>query len=178
MGRRAKNKQNQLSQDMMDATNAQLEKFNNEQAAQRKLLERQKKEYKEFEFVNPYQDMQNPLATLQTEFENVYEDVTVDMRAAEFQQQMARQQRADILSTLSGAAGGRFSGDIDLYIRGKENAALVAEVKARANGEGFKTIETWLGENDLMFLWRDRKDPLVVLPFDNFVEIVNRSWHD
>ena len=79
---------------------------------------------------------------------------------------------------LSGAAGGRFSGDIDLYIRGKENAALVAEVKARANGEGFKTIETWLGENDLLFLWRDRKDPLVVLPFDNFVEIVNRSWHD
>ena len=106
MGRKAKNKQAQLSQDMFDATEEQLRRYNEEQAVQRKLLEKQKDRYREFEFKNPYKDLQNPLAGIQTDFENVYEDITVDMRAAEFQAQQARQQQADILGALGGAAGG------------------------------------------------------------------------
>jgi Holliday junction resolvase len=66
---------------------------------------------------------------------------------------------------LSGAAGGRFSGDIDINPFGIEDTTLTTEVKARANGEGFVQLERWLGENDAMFLVRDRADPIVVLPW-------------
>lgn len=66
---------------------------------------------------------------------------------------------------LSGAVGGRFSGDIDVYAFGIDKHQLVTEVKARANGEGFATLERWLSDNDALFLRRDRKDPLVVLPW-------------
>ena len=74
---------------------------------------------------------------------------------------------------LSGAVRDQGNGaDIDVYVRGKAEAPLVAEVKARANGEGFATLERWLGENDLLFLRRDRADPLVVLPWRIWAEIM------
>ena len=41
--------------------------------------------------------------------------------------------------------------------------AVKAEVKARAAGAGFRTLDRWLGDNDALFLWRDRVAPLVVL---------------
>lgn len=75
---------------------------------------------------------------------------------------------------LSGAAGGSFSGDIDFYPRGYAvgcDAPMIAEVKARANGEGFTLIEKWLGDHDALFLIRDRAEPLVVLTWDRFIEI-------
>jgi len=53
--------------------------------------------------------------------------------------------------------------DIDLYPFGRDAGALIGECKARASGEGFKTLESWLGENDLLFLVRDRQEPLVVM---------------
>lgn len=67
---------------------------------------------------------------------------------------------------LSGAAHYRGADhDIDVYPFGLAAGALVAEVKARKDGAGFKTLETWLGENDLLFLWRDRQEPIVVVPW-------------
>ena len=57
----------------------------------------------------------------------------------------------------------------DVQILGGE---FVAEVKARANGEGFVTIERWLGENDMLFLRRDRTTPLVVLPWDVYLRLM------
>lgn len=57
----------------------------------------------------------------------------------------------------------------DVQILGGE---FVAEVKARANGEGFKTIERWLGENDMLFLRRDRRPPLVVLPWNIYLQLM------
>jgi len=60
---------------------------------------------------------------------------------------------------LSGAAGGSFVGDVVI------GDGLRAEVKARAAGDGFKTLERWLGSNDLLFLRRDRTAPLVVMPW-------------
>jgi hypothetical protein len=95
MGRKAKNKQDELSQKMFTATDEQLKRYNDEQVVQRKLLETQKARYRQFEFKNPYAAM-----------ENVMEDVTVDMRAADFQAQQGQQQRANILQALRGAAGG------------------------------------------------------------------------
>ena len=95
MGRKAKAKQNQLSEKMFVATEKQLERYNDEQIVQRELLEKQKAKYRNFEFKNPYADMENPM-----------EDLTIDMKAAQYQTQQANQQRANILSTLRGAAGG------------------------------------------------------------------------
>jgi hypothetical protein len=65
---------------------------------------------------------------------------------------------------LSGAAGGDYAGDIDLYAFGVDEAPLVGEVKARAEGGGFKTISKWLGINDFLVLHEDHKDRLYVVP--------------
>jgi hypothetical protein len=49
-------------------------------------------------------------------------------------------------------------------------------VKARGNGEGFATLERWLGDNDALFLRRDRAEPVIVLPWriwDTAVECDN-----
>jgi Holliday junction resolvase len=62
--------------------------------------------------------------------------------------------------------------DVDVYARGNAEAPFVTEVKARASGEGFVTLERWLGENDALFLVRDRAKPLVVLPWDRWAELV------
>jgi Holliday junction resolvase len=67
---------------------------------------------------------------------------------------------------LSGAQRYRGNGaDIDVYAFGSEAAPLVSEVKARASGEGFALLERWLGDADALFLRRDRAEPLVVLPW-------------
>ncbi len=64
--------------------------------------------------------------------------------------------------------------DVDIFWRGRDYGALVAEIKARASGEGFVTLERWLGENDLLFLVRDRADPLVVIPWRVWELILGR----
>jgi hypothetical protein len=49
------------------------------------------------------------------------------------------------------------SHDIDVYPRGKECPPICAEVKARKDGSGFaQRWNGWLGENDALFLRRDR----------------------
>ena len=70
-----------------------------EREEQNALLEKQKQEYRDIEFTNPYAGMQNQFA------ENVYEDLTVNQQQAQFQAQQGAQQRANILGGLRGAAG-------------------------------------------------------------------------
>lgn len=69
---------------------------------------------------------------------------------------------------LSGAQAG-WKGDIRI------GDYLVAEVKARANGEGFATLERWLADNALLFLKRDRKQPMVVVEWETYLRLV-RAW--
>ncbi|WP_025886518.1 putative PDDEXK endonuclease [Asaia prunellae] len=64
------------------------------------------------------------------------------------------------------------STDVDVYARGPDGAPFVCEVKARANGEGFATLERWLGQADALFLVRDRQQPMVVLPWDRWLEML------
>jgi Holliday junction resolvase len=71
---------------------------------------------------------------------------------------------------LSGAAGGRFAGD--LVVAGR----LRGEVKARKDGAGFATLERWLGDNDLLFLRRNRAEPLVVMPWAVYASLM-RTRH-
>jgi Holliday junction resolvase len=69
---------------------------------------------------------------------------------------------------LSGAQAG-WKGDI------RVGEYLVAEVKARANGEGFATLEKWLGDNALLFLKRDRRQPMVVVEWETYLRLV-KAW--
>ena len=76
---------------------------------------------------------------------------------------------------LSGASRFRGSGhDIDLYPFGRDAAPLVAEVKARKNGSGFTQLEKWLSEYDVLFLRRDRADPLVV-PWSTWATLLEKA---
>jgi Holliday junction resolvase len=71
----------------------------------------------------------------------------------------------------------RFRGsshDVDIYAMGDDAAPLVAEVKARNGGQGFAQLERWLGEFDLLFLRRNGADPLVVLPWHIWAQLVGK----
>lgn len=65
--------------------------------------------------------------------------------------------------------------DVDVLAFGPDAAPLCCEVKARANGEGFATLEKWLGINDALFLRRDHADPIVVVPFRVWALLLDRS---
>jgi Holliday junction resolvase len=76
---------------------------------------------------------------------------------------------------LSGASRFRNSGhDLDIYVRGRDEAPLVAEVKARKNGGGFVQLETWLADYDCLFLKRNNAEPLVVLPWRVWAALLGR----
>jgi len=63
-------------------------------------MDKRKAEYSQLDTSNPYADYQNQMA------ENVYEDLTVNQQQAEFQREQQEQQRANIMQSLQGAAGG------------------------------------------------------------------------
>lgn len=67
---------------------------------------------------------------------------------------------------LSGAAGGSYKGDVII------DGQLRAEVKARNEGQGFALIQRWLGDNDMLIIKEDRKEPLVVLPWDTYRKMI------
>lgn len=69
---------------------------------------------------------------------------------------------------LSGQLGGKHSGDISIPVQGED---WLAESKARANGEGFKTLHAWKGTNRLLFLKQNRMPTLVVLTLDDFIKL-------
>lgn len=77
---------------------------------------------------------------------------------------------------LSGATRYQGNGaDVDVYALGRDAAPLVCEVKARANGEGFAIIERWLGENDALFLRRNRANPLVLVPWSTWTRLLGAA---
>jgi len=56
---------------------------------------------------NPYADLQNPYAGLQNPYtENIYEDLGVNMRSADYLRDQQRQSQANIIQQMRGAAGG------------------------------------------------------------------------
>lgn len=76
---------------------------------------------------------------------------------------------------LSGASRYQGNGaDVDIYPWGAGGPPLCGEVKARGNGEGFATLERWLGDNDVLFLKRNRRTPLVVLPWETYRRLLGR----
>jgi hypothetical protein len=59
---------------------------------------------------------------------------------------------------LSGAARGRFGGDVSVPLLGVDRRV---EVKVRGNG--FRRLYDWLGDHDFLIVKADRLEPLVVL---------------
>jgi hypothetical protein len=83
-------------------------KFQKQEAAK---LEKQKDVYRNMKFTNPYATVKNQYADLKNPYENlsmenVMEDLTVNTKQAEFQTQQGAQQRANIMQSMQGAAGG------------------------------------------------------------------------
>ena len=50
----------------------------------------------------------------------------------------------------------------------------IAECKARANGEGFKTLDGWLEGADILVLRADRSEPRVYLRWEMFARLVGK----
>jgi hypothetical protein len=67
---------------------------------------------------------------------------------------------------LSGAARGRFGGDVSVPLLGVDRRV---EVKCRGNG--FRRLYDWLGEHDFLVVKADRLEPLVVVPLKLAAEI-------
>jgi Holliday junction resolvase len=67
---------------------------------------------------------------------------------------------------LSGAARGRFGGDVSVPLLGVDRRV---EVKAR--GAGFRQLYAWLDGADFLIVRADRREPLVVLPLRLAAEI-------
>lgn len=77
---------------------------------------------------------------------------------------------------LSGASHFRGQGyDLDVYAFGKDEAPAVAEVKARKEGTGFALLERWLGDYDVLFLKRDRQQPMVVIPWRMWCRLIGKD---
>jgi hypothetical protein len=68
---------------------------------------------------------------------------------------------------LSGAARGRFGGDISVPALGRD---LRGEAKCRGNG--FNRLYDWLEGRDFLVIRADRKPLLVVVPLELAAEIV------
>ena len=81
---------------------------------------------------------------------------------------------------LSGAARFRGAGhDVDVYAFGVDECPLTFEVKGRKDGDGFRMLERWLGDNDGLLLRRNRAEPLVVLPWEVWAALlvsVRKAW--
>jgi Holliday junction resolvase len=76
---------------------------------------------------------------------------------------------------LSGAARGRFGGDVSVPLLGVDRRV---EVKARRNG--FSQLYSWLAAHDFLVLKADRKEVLVVLRLSEAARIAataERSKH-
>ena len=63
---------------------------------------------------------------------------------------------------------------MDIYALGQDAAPLVAEVKARKDGQGFVQLERWLGGFDLLFLRRNNAEPMILLPWRVWAELLKR----
>jgi hypothetical protein len=71
---------------------------------------------------------------------------------------------------LSGAAGGKFVGDVTVPVLG-----LDRRVEVKCRGNGFAQIYKWLAGADMLIIKRDRDEMLVVLPMSLAIEIAKTA---
>jgi hypothetical protein len=80
---------------------------------------------------------------------------------------------AKCVSPSSGVARYRCN-RIDIDAHDRDECLLVAEMKARRNDAGFPMLQAWLFGAELLFLRRDRDDPLVVMPWRTWAALLQR----
>ena len=83
--------------------------------------------------------------------------------------------RSDPRANNSPTGAGAPTGNNSPGTFGRNAAPLVAEVKARKNGSGFALLEKWLDTYDVLFLRRDRADPLVLLPRSTWMALLEKA---
>ncbi len=69
---------------------------------------------------------------------------------------------------LSGAAGGSYKGDLSVPVLGIDR---LIEAKWRAGG--FAQLYHWLGDNYALIVKADRKRPLLVIPLDRAIDVLD-----
>ena len=72
----------------------------------------------------------------------------------------------------------RLRGDLQVGTYEDGQWMLTAEVKARKNGEGFKTLEGWLGDNEMLLLRRNNADPIAVLHWSVLLPLLELFYED
>lgn len=93
-----------------------------ERAEAKRAYEAAKKSYSSMDINNPYENVQ-------TEFENTFEDLTVNQQAAQFQRETMRQAQANTLNQLRGAAGGSGIGALAQALANQQTQAA-AQISA------------------------------------------------
>ena len=78
--------------------------------------------------------------------------------------------RANRIDERAGQLGKDASADVDIWLLDGE--PIKGEVKARKDGGGFVQLERWMGACGLLFLRRNRADPMVVVRWSVWERIV------
>ena len=124
----------------------------------RKDLRNQMDAFRNFQFDNPYEDLENTFAGL----ENQFEDLEVATGAAEFQAQQQQQGLAQTLDALRGAGGGTGAAAIAQALAqsqaiGSQQIAANLEQQERQNQMAQAQAATNLQTNKARVGWRYKK---------------------
>ena len=83
--------------------------------------------------------------------------------------------RVPFSGSLARQLGEAFAGDVKVWALGPDAPPLTIEVKARAGGAGFTTLEKWLGNFDALVLKRNGQQPMVVVPWVVWALLLRRA---
>jgi hypothetical protein len=83
--------------------------------------------------------------------------------------------RVPLSGALAKRLGPEFGGDLNIWLWGAGTSPAKAEVKARAEGGGFKTLERWLGSHDALILKRNGLPPMILLPWETWARLIRRG---
>jgi hypothetical protein len=82
--------------------------------------------------------------------------------------------KVPLSGALANQLGPDYAGDVKAWVFGPDTTPLTLEVKARAGGTGFITLEHWLGSCDALVLKRNNAPPLVTLPWSVWARLITR----
>ena len=75
---------------------------------------------------------------------------------------------------LSGSIGGKYSGD--LAIPTVSEREFTVECKARKDGTGFKVIEGWIKNADILCMRRNNQEDLVVMRMNTYLKLMGKYY--
>lgn len=75
---------------------------------------------------------------------------------------------------LSGSIGGAYAGDLAIpSVSGRE---FTIESKARKTGTGFKVLEGWMEDKDILMIKRNNQEPMVVMSWEIYEKLMKRYY--